>query len=248
MGDSPKWVKSKRRRKKIIGEKEERLNDGDNNGQATHGARKHAWRTQAAWAKIGLFDIELSTRDPNSRVWKKYPLPANLPKIELDLQNSLNMVSSPPPGRPGRSEMLAEAVQAVNTHSTVIEAAVKALAEKSGSVDKSRKNTEKSISPPPSLVRPDFGGVVSSCSTGGTPSTGVNILHQRGELFPDEFAPKHLTLPYLLTKFWKMGNFSPMEYRGIIQNIHPCQGPDQREDHPSEWESRPCSANRETIQ
>ena len=24
---------------------------GDNNGQATHGARKHAWRTQAAWAK-----------------------------------------------------------------------------------------------------------------------------------------------------------------------------------------------------
>ena len=39
------------------GEKEresERLNNGDNNGQATHGARKHAWRTQAAWAKICL--------------------------------------------------------------------------------------------------------------------------------------------------------------------------------------------------
>ena len=32
--------------------KEERLNDGKNNGQATHGTRKHAWRTQAAWAKI----------------------------------------------------------------------------------------------------------------------------------------------------------------------------------------------------
>ena len=30
--------------------KEERLNDGNNNGQATHGARKQAWRTQAAWA------------------------------------------------------------------------------------------------------------------------------------------------------------------------------------------------------
>ena len=30
----------------------ERLNNGDNNGQATHGARMaHAWRTQAAWAK-----------------------------------------------------------------------------------------------------------------------------------------------------------------------------------------------------
>ena len=24
----------------------------DNNGQATNGARKHAWRTQAAWANI----------------------------------------------------------------------------------------------------------------------------------------------------------------------------------------------------
>ena len=32
--------------------KKERLNNGDNNGQATHGARKHAWGTQAAWAKI----------------------------------------------------------------------------------------------------------------------------------------------------------------------------------------------------
>ena len=31
--------------------KEERLNDGNNNCQATHGARKQAWRTQAAWAK-----------------------------------------------------------------------------------------------------------------------------------------------------------------------------------------------------
>ena len=51
-GDSPEWVKSKRRREK---EKEERLNDGNNNGQATHGARKHAWRTQAAWANLILW-------------------------------------------------------------------------------------------------------------------------------------------------------------------------------------------------
>ena len=50
MGVSPKWVKSKKRRKERK-KKEERLNNGDNNGQATHGARKHAWRTQAAWAK-----------------------------------------------------------------------------------------------------------------------------------------------------------------------------------------------------
>ena len=31
--------------------KRERLNDGNNNGQATHGARKHAWRTQARMAR-----------------------------------------------------------------------------------------------------------------------------------------------------------------------------------------------------
>ena len=48
MGVSPKWVKSRRRRKKKRRErKRERLNNGDNNGQATHmvhasthGARK----------------------------------------------------------------------------------------------------------------------------------------------------------------------------------------------------------------
>ena len=51
MGDSPKWVKSKKRRKRKRERERERLNNGDNNGQATHGARKHAWRTQAAWAK-----------------------------------------------------------------------------------------------------------------------------------------------------------------------------------------------------
>ena len=32
--------------------KKERKKVGDNNGQATHGARKHAWRTQAAWANL----------------------------------------------------------------------------------------------------------------------------------------------------------------------------------------------------
>ena len=32
--------------------KRERAKVGDNNGQATHGARKHAWRTQAAWANL----------------------------------------------------------------------------------------------------------------------------------------------------------------------------------------------------
>ena len=31
--------------------KRERAKVGDNNDQAMHGARKHTWRTQAAWAK-----------------------------------------------------------------------------------------------------------------------------------------------------------------------------------------------------
>ena len=37
--------------------KKERLNDGNNNGQATYGARKHAWRTQVAWANISFPSI-----------------------------------------------------------------------------------------------------------------------------------------------------------------------------------------------
>ena len=70
MGDSPRWVKSKRRRKKTVNDgknngqathgarkppgPKEILNDGNNNGQAMHGTRKHAWRTQAAWANYIL--------------------------------------------------------------------------------------------------------------------------------------------------------------------------------------------------
>ena len=44
--------KQKTEKKKKKEREKERLNNGDNNGQATHGARKHAWRTQAAWANI----------------------------------------------------------------------------------------------------------------------------------------------------------------------------------------------------
>ena len=51
VGQKQKTEKKKKREKERKKErKRERLNDGDNNGQATHGARKHAWRTQAAWA------------------------------------------------------------------------------------------------------------------------------------------------------------------------------------------------------
>ena len=42
VGQKQKTEKKKKKR--------ERLNNGNNNGQATYGARKHAWRTQAAWA------------------------------------------------------------------------------------------------------------------------------------------------------------------------------------------------------
>ena len=46
VGQKQKTEKKKERKKK----RRERLNDGDNNGQATHGALKHAWRTQARMA------------------------------------------------------------------------------------------------------------------------------------------------------------------------------------------------------
>ena len=44
--------KQKTEKKERMREREkERAKVGENNGQATHGARKHAWRTQAAWAR-----------------------------------------------------------------------------------------------------------------------------------------------------------------------------------------------------
>ena len=46
----PEVGQKQKTEKKKKEEEEERLNDGETNGQATHGARKHAWRTQAAWA------------------------------------------------------------------------------------------------------------------------------------------------------------------------------------------------------
>ena len=45
VGQKQKTEKEKKRER-------ERAKVGDNNGQATHGAGKHAWRTQAACAKI----------------------------------------------------------------------------------------------------------------------------------------------------------------------------------------------------
>ena len=44
--------------------KRERAKVGDNNGQATHAARKHAWRTQAAWAN--LYNLIFKIKDMQS--------------------------------------------------------------------------------------------------------------------------------------------------------------------------------------
>ena len=49
VGQKQKTEEKKKERKR------ERLNNGENNGQATHGARKNAWRTQAAWANFCNF-------------------------------------------------------------------------------------------------------------------------------------------------------------------------------------------------
>ena len=49
VGQKQKTEKKKKEEREIP---QERDDDGDNNGQAMHGARKHAWRMQAAWAKI----------------------------------------------------------------------------------------------------------------------------------------------------------------------------------------------------
>ena len=53
-------------------EEEERLNDGDNNGQATHGARKHAWRTQAAWPKISSSPEVLQRLQETILTWLRW--------------------------------------------------------------------------------------------------------------------------------------------------------------------------------
>ena len=45
-GSFPEVVQNQMTEKK----RKERPKVGDNKGQATHFARKHAWRTQAAWA------------------------------------------------------------------------------------------------------------------------------------------------------------------------------------------------------
>ena len=73
--------------------------------------------------KVGRHDLEFSTKMPNSSVWRNQPLPNNLPQIDLDPNTSPTNSSSPPPGRPGRSEMLASAIGAILANDKAIEAA-----------------------------------------------------------------------------------------------------------------------------
>ena len=52
--------------------KRERAKVGVNNGQAMHGARKHAWCTQAAWAKMFL-KIDKFTYVPRDPGFQFFP-------------------------------------------------------------------------------------------------------------------------------------------------------------------------------
>ena len=49
--------------------------------------------------------ISGSTRETGSTVLKRQALPDNLPKFDLDSSSGPATVSSPPPGRPGRSQI-----------------------------------------------------------------------------------------------------------------------------------------------
>ena len=68
-GSFPEVGQKQKTEEKEERKRRERLNDGENNGQATHGARKHAWRTQAAWAKINRF-FWLNLIDKIQKYWK----------------------------------------------------------------------------------------------------------------------------------------------------------------------------------
>ena len=67
VGQKQKTEEKKRRERE-----RERLNNGENNGQATHGARKHAWRTQAAWANL---HSQMSNHHETNYKWKDSHLP-----------------------------------------------------------------------------------------------------------------------------------------------------------------------------
>ena len=96
--------------------------------------------------KIGKFDFELSTREPSSSVWKRRSLPYNLPDIEISLLSRSTLCASPPPGRPGRAEMLAKALTAVNDNIAAQNAAANALADMRIDAVTEKRSNHKNIS------------------------------------------------------------------------------------------------------
>ena len=54
--------------------------------------------------KIGRNDLEFSVKLPNSG-WRSEPLPGGLPGIDLEAGRKPSLTSSPPPGRPDRSDI-----------------------------------------------------------------------------------------------------------------------------------------------
>ena len=88
--------------------KRERAKVGDNNGQATHGARKHAWRTQAAGAKIN-YVIGLASRAGTKKFQEAQALLLSMRGkfIEHDsCSSSLNMDNQTDTSRRTRSSFL----------------------------------------------------------------------------------------------------------------------------------------------
>jgi hypothetical protein len=64
--------------------------------------------------KIGRNDIELNTRETASTVWRRHVLPDSLPKFEMADFRPVQ-ASSPPPGRPGRGQGLAAALDEIDS-------------------------------------------------------------------------------------------------------------------------------------
>jgi hypothetical protein len=73
--------------------------------------------------KLGRRDIELTTRETGSTVWRRQPLPDNLPKIDLNCTFRPAGISSPPPGRPVKAELFTQASEVISGQNDETEAA-----------------------------------------------------------------------------------------------------------------------------
>ena len=62
--------------------------------------KNHGLKTRV---KIGRTDIELSSRESTSTIWRRQGLPDNIPQFDFD-RSLRSSVTSPPPGRPDRTQ------------------------------------------------------------------------------------------------------------------------------------------------